>query len=368
MEYRVITVSKSRELKDFLNLPYSIYAGNKFWVPPITSEIARVLNSKKNPYFKNASLRLFNCYKMNKIVSRVSIVINQEYEKKFGVKSAHFGFFESKKDSNAVKFLFNEIEHYCQQYGIEKIEGPFNPNHYSELGLLLNCYEETPVFFEPYNPIYYKELLENAGFSISKILHTRINPNVGQYLKNRYPNGISVKLKNAVIRSFNIKDKEADLENLRQIYNDAFFNNWHFLHVSRDEYVFSSQHLNLVTPPDLIKFLEIDNETVGAIHFALDINPLLKNFNGRFHLLKYLRFLRMKKKLTNLIFFAVGIKGNQKHTRAYAMLLNESIKIAKKYNVLSTTWMDAENKLSINASERLGVKPKKEFAIFELKL
>jgi len=76
----------------------------------------------------------------------------------------------------------------------------------------------------------------------------------------------------------------------------------------------------------------------------------------------------MKKQLSNLVLFAVGIKENAKQTRAYAMLLNESIKIAKKYNVLSTTWMDAENKLSINAANRLGVKRRKEFAIFERKL
>ena len=75
-------------------------------MPPITSELARVLNTNKNPYFKYATLRLFNCYKGNNIISRVSIVINKEYEKKFGIKSAHFGFFESINDPKSVSILF----------------------------------------------------------------------------------------------------------------------------------------------------------------------------------------------------------------------------------------------------------------------
>ena len=49
MEYKVSEVSKRSELKDFFSLPFEVYANDKNWVAPITSEFKRILNMRKNP-------------------------------------------------------------------------------------------------------------------------------------------------------------------------------------------------------------------------------------------------------------------------------------------------------------------------------
>jgi hypothetical protein len=136
MSYRVIKISARRELKDFINLPFEIYRDDKNWIAPIKSELKRILDVKKNPYFKFASLDLFNCYFDNKIVARISLSVNNVYCEKAGIRTAFFGFFESYNEPNAVKFLFDEVFKYCKENGIERLEGPFNPNLYSELGML----------------------------------------------------------------------------------------------------------------------------------------------------------------------------------------------------------------------------------------
>ena len=106
MSCRVVKVSTRSELKDFINLPFEIYRNDRNWVAPIKSELMKVLDVNKNPYFKFASLDLFNCYSGDKIVARISLSVNIDFCSKTGIKVGFFGFFESFNDSQAVKFLF----------------------------------------------------------------------------------------------------------------------------------------------------------------------------------------------------------------------------------------------------------------------
>jgi hypothetical protein len=46
-------------------------------------------------------------------------------------------------------------------------------------------------------------------------------------------------------------------------------------------------------------------------------------------------------------------------------MLDYMCSIAPRYRVLSTTWMSEDNRSSVLASERLGLKPYKHFAVYE---
>src|SRR5665647_816791 len=151
MSYYVRTISDNAGWKDFLSLPYHIYKDDPNWIPQLNSEVKRVLNPKKNPYFKNASLRMYVCYSDNVPVSRSIMVINRQYWAKWNRKSAFFGYFESYNDHEAVKCLFFQIEEECRSLGAEYLEGPFNPNHYSEMGIQIDNFNFDPIFFETHN-------------------------------------------------------------------------------------------------------------------------------------------------------------------------------------------------------------------------
>jgi hypothetical protein len=369
MGYKVKHVSNSRDLKDFIQLPFEIYRNDKLWVPPIRSELRRTLNPRKNPYFKNASLKLFNSYKDDKITSRAAVVINSKHFEKFGTKTAFFGFFESYNDKDSVRNLFNEIEKYCRNNDIEIIEGPFNPNHYSELGMQINNFNKPVSFFQTYNPPYYNELLVDLGFSISSVIHTRRNCSFNDYFsKTDKKNHQDLKLENFSIRPFNLKKMEEELESLREIYNDAFNSNCYFLNVSKEEYLFAAKYLKLVSSPELIQFVEYKGKPVGVFQCVLNINPLLKKLNGKIGPVKYLRFLLQRKKIKEIIIYAVGIKKTFQRSAVYLLLLNKMIETAEKYEVCETTWISKENIFAVRAAERLGLKSDKEFALYSKKL
>jgi hypothetical protein len=368
MLYRTTEVTTKKDHREFFLLPFRIYEGNRVWVPPVKSELKRILDTDKNPYFLNASLKLFITYRGGSAVSRCAVIIDRLYQQRHKTKNAFFGFFESINSDEAVKSLFGGVEKYCSGQEIEYIEGPFNPNLYSELGLLLDKFESIPSFFQTYNLSYYNDLLRKAGFNVQLMVHTRSNKNIKEFIKKNFKGNLITESSDMTIRAFNIKKKDEELEYLRDIYNDAFSENWHFGAVSREEYIFSAKYLELVTPPELIKFVEYKGRPIGAIQFALDINPFIKSFRGRFSLFKYLNLLKNRKKIKRVIVFAVGIKKEFQRSIASRLLFNATVLVAGNYDEIETTWMYEGNMPAIKSAENLGMLPEKHYLILGKKI
>ena len=369
MRYAVAPVSDKQRLDEFLRLPFAIYRGDPLWVPPVASEVRRTLDPGRNPYFAGSALRLFLGYRDGAPVARLAVVINPAHQRAFGVRTAFFGFFESADDERAARRLFGEAETFCRTRGVKVLEGPFNPHHYSELGLQIDSFGTAPSFFQPYNPPYYGRLLEKAGYGISARLQTMKNDDIGNYLAGRFgalespPDGSRY-----TVRSFSLEDKAGDLERMREVNNDAFAENRHFLPLSREEYAFAAKYSSLVTRPDLIKFVERDGRTVGVLHCVLDVNPLLRSWNGAAGPIKLLKFLRDRKAVKTITIFTVAIKKEHRHSRVHQFLIAEFCRMARSFERAETTWISADNQPALRNAERLGMRPDKRFVLYAKEL
>ena len=372
MTVSVAPVSDSKRLDEFLRLPFAVYRGDPLWVPPVIGEVRRTLDPERNPYFSNAALRLFVGYRNGTPVARTAIVINRAHHLAFGVRSAFFGFFESANDEEAARRLFGEAESYCRARGAEVLEGPFNPHHYSELGLQIDGFGTAPSFFQTYNPSYYRDLLEKAGFRLTARFQTMRNDDIGSYLDRRFGAlavpGAATGRNGYTIRSFSLKDKAGDLERIREVNNDAFAANWHFLPLGPEEYAFSAKHMGLVTRPDLIKIVEHRGRPVGVLHCVLDVNPLLRKWKGVPGPVKLIGFLRRRRAVKTIILFTVGIKKEYRLTAVSHLLLAEFCRMARAFDRAETTWLSTGNRPALKAAESLGMRPDKHFGIYAKEL
>jgi hypothetical protein len=369
MPYSVVLVSNKRELDEFFRLPFDLYRGDPLWVPPLVAEVRRTLDPRRNPYFAEAALHLLVCYRDGRPVARVGIVISRAHQRTFGVRSAFFGYFESANDEQAVCRLFADAEAVCRANGAEIIEGPFNPHHYSELGLQIDRFGTAPSFFQPYNPASYPELLEKAGYRITARLQTMASDDVcGDLVRRSAPLPAKALRDGFAVRSFSLADEARDLTFLREVNNDAFAANWHFLPLSPEEYAFSARHMGLVTRPDLIKFVEHQGVPVAVLHCVLDVNPLLRRFNGAAGPLKLLRFLRGRRAVKTIILFTVAIKKDYRRSYVSRLLLAEFCRMARPFARAETTWISAGNRSALRAAASLGMHPDKHFAIYAKEL
>jgi len=365
MEYLVKRVRTNGAMRDFLRLPKSIYRDDPNWIAPLSSEIRSALDVKRNPFFIEATRELFVCYRESETVGRIAVVLNRNHWRRFKQKAVFFGFFECIDDPHAAKALFDVAEQWAHEQGADLLEGPFNPHHYSELGMRVGACETSPSFFQTYNPLYYNELLKEIGFQEAKRLQTRKNENVGGYLRARFSRTQPLCVPGYTVRTLDSSDLPGELERIREVFNDAFSENWHFLPLTKNEYTYSARYMNLVTLPELIVIIEHIKEPVAVLEFVQDINPLLKQFHGSAGPLKLLRYHFARKNIDSLIIYAVGIKKAYQGSRVFALLLEAACRILMNYRVLETTWISRENVLAQRASEYLGLEPDKEFVIYE---
>lgn len=365
MRYNVEKVHGRRLMKDFLDLPDRIYKRDPNYVAPLKSEVRRTLDASKNPYFKGAELQLFVCYADGSPAARAAVIVQPRHEEKFGVRAAFFGFFECLNDNRAAKALFDAAAEFCKEKKAVVLEGPFNPNHYSELGLLVDNFDRPPVFFQTYNPSYYPALLEQSGFRASASLFTAKNDRVSEFVREHYDLKAPLPIPEGyTVRQPDMSQLSEEMETIRLIFNDAFDSNWHFLAASREEYDFSVKFLNLITDPSLISIIDYRGEPAAVLMFVLDVNPLVRQFHGQMGPLKLVRFLRGRRRLKTVVLYAGGIRKRFQHSRVYPLMYQICGRIISGFDRVEGTWIKQENRLARRSGELLGMKEDKHFAIY----
>lgn len=366
MNLEVKEFNPGRIPAEFLRLPFDVYRSDDRWVAPLASEVRRTLNTRKNPYFSaGVSLRLFVACRNGRPTARLAVVVNPRHAESFGTKTAFFGFFEAFDDEAAVRTLFDRAERFARETGADEIEGPFNPHHYSEAGILADRFDALPAFFQPYNPPYYPALLEKAGLAVSRRMMTMRNDDIRGYLRRRFgPDFRPADRPGFVVRPLRRHDLRAELERIREVNNDAFAENWPFLPLSAEEYRFAARHLSAVTEPDFIQIAEFRGRPVGVLHCVLDINPLLRPLRGRFSPAGMIRFQRGRRRIKTILIYTVAIRKAFRRTRVYHDLLAGFCRVARRFEAAETTWISPDNTAAVGAAESLGMVPDKHFVLF----
>ena len=52
-------VKNQKDWKSFLELPWRIYKGNEYWVPPLLADVSETLDTKQKPFLKHSNREIF---------------------------------------------------------------------------------------------------------------------------------------------------------------------------------------------------------------------------------------------------------------------------------------------------------------------
>ena len=67
----VVKPLEDSKAKEFLKFAWNIYQDDPNWVPPLFMDKLKILNKKKNPFYKNADMQLFMAYQNGKLVMKI---------------------------------------------------------------------------------------------------------------------------------------------------------------------------------------------------------------------------------------------------------------------------------------------------------
>ena len=291
----VRAVQNRREIKEFIRVPWAIYADDPAWIAPLKLE-RRLHFSSLNPFFKHGRWQGWIAYKSDKAVGRISAQIDDLHRERYGQNTGHFGFLEAIEDTQVFAALCKTAEKWLLEQGATEISGPLGFSLNQECGLLVEGFQHPPVLMMPHSRPWYGKLLEEQGYLPAKDLlaywvNVDFEPTeVLLRVLRRYDGKIK-------LRTLNRSRFGEEMELLRDIFNDAWSENWGFVPFTRAEFAELGTSLRLLVPDEFIQIAEIDDEAVAFIAALPNINELITDLNGSLFPFGWLKLIwRIKKR------------------------------------------------------------------------
>ena len=364
IEVRPIDLSK--DASAFLRFPWKVYANDAHWVPPLVFERKEFFSKKHNPYFAHVTLQCFIAYRDGEPVGTISAQVDhgyQDVEKGVGF----FGFFEFVDDVAVAKALLGAATSWLRERGMHKALGPFNFNTNHECGLLVDGFDSDPLVLMTYNPPYYPKIYEALGLVKAKDLlaywmdPTPIPPRIAAVADRFLERHPEVK-----IRPVNLSRFWEELEVVKQIYNDAWSDNWGFVRLTDEEFVKVAKGLKPMVDPRFAYVAEVDGVPAAFSLTLPDFNQVVKPMNGRIFPIGWWHFLTGKRKVNQLRIFALGVKREYQHLALGAPLYKRTWESGLEMGVVGAeaSWILDDNVRMQSALEKLGARVYKTYRIY----
>ena len=375
---REIDPKNKKSLEEFLHLPWKIYISNgkkdPNWVPPFLDDQRSLLNSAKNPFWKHARVKLFAAHNdKNEIVGRISASVDDNFNKFWNDKVGFFGWFECVNDPAVSQALFQEAERFLKSEGMRCLRGPssFTSND-DYFGFLLEGYDSPARIAMTYNPPYYLQLTEKAGYAKAKDLYA-------WYLSAEIPMPERIikiaertmRRERITIRPLNMKKLYEDASVLKELYNKIWEKNWGFVPMTDEEFNYQVKKLKDIVWPDFVVFAEVDGRAIGFNLVVPDVNQLLIKMNGElfskeapFALFTFLFGLN---KINDTREMAMGVHPDYRNKGLEAILYLEALKTGKKRKIKGgeLSWTLEDNEGINNGISAMGGKIIKKYRLYE---
>lgn len=276
---RVVEVQDGRGQRDFLHLPERIYADDPAWVAPLLMEQKqRVFQNA--PLFAHCDVARWVAYRGDVPVGRITAQFDRMQPEDTGGRPGYFGMLEAVDEAEVFGALIGTAQDWLRARGAAHIRGPYNLSINEETGLLVENFDDPPYIMMGHARRYYGPRLEEQGLvGIKDLLTYMVTPDfVAPAVMTKLAERASRKV---VIRPFNRRDKKADFAAMRDIFNDAWSDNWGFVPFTEEEFEETAKALTLLLPDDFIQFAEIEGRPVAFITAFPNINELIGDLRGR---------------------------------------------------------------------------------------
>lgn len=365
-------VSGKRDLKTFIRVPWKIYQNDPNWVPPLLIERKSALESS-HPYFKHAQWCGWIAYQNGKPVGRICAQIDELHQKQYDTRVGFFGLIESIEDDSVFQALFKTAEKWLRDHGMQQIVGPFNLGINQEIGLLVEGFDTPPFIMMGHAPPYYEDAIKRCGYyQVQDLLAYELDdasiviPRTMQALLKRSASRVNV-------RCLDRKNKAAEIEIMRDIFNDAWENNWNFVPFTREEFKAVGAELLMLLPQNFIQIAEIDGKPSAFVALLPNINEAIADLDGKLLPFGWAKLIwRMKVKFPKTARVALmGVRQEYQNTRfgpglAY-MVIKAAMDAAIEQGVerAEMSWILEHNKATRNIIEGIGGEITKRYRMFE---
>ncbi|MBU6342814.1 MAG: hypothetical protein KGS48_15075 [Bacteroidetes bacterium] len=310
--FTIQKVDSPKLLKQFIDFPHDLYAGDPCYVPELYMSQEALLNRKKSPFFQHSIAEYFLAKDAaGKVLGRIAAIRNNNYIEFTKENAGFFGFFDVIEDYAVAQGLLDTACDWLRQQGLQRVLGPCNFSTNETCGILLENFEEPPYILTTYNAPYYNEYVSRYGFEkeVDLLSYMLRSENMSEKT-GALADMLEERLKRSgiTIRTINMKKFSEEVDRFLPIYNNSWNENLGFVPMTEAEIRQMGQDLKLGIDPDLVFFAEKEGKTIGIALAVPNLNEIfIKIPRGRLFPTGIFKFLFGRKSVKSIRIVALGI-------------------------------------------------------------
>jgi hypothetical protein len=366
-------VGSRRDVREFIELPFSLHSSSAQWVPPLRLERHMFLSRRHNAFFTHGEARLFLARRDGRVAGRISAQVDRAFNAHHGNTWGLFGFLEFEDDPEVLAALLETAAGWLRARGRDRMVGPMDFTMNDESGVLIEGFEREPMIRRPWHPPYYAQRLEEAGLAKAMDLlmweleigdRERMRPVLFRLADEVEPrHGIRV-------RRMSFLRLRAEMDRFAEVYNSAWSQNWGFSPYSKADLDWYTGELRLVFDKRWFMVAERDGETVAIAITVPDINQVLRRMNGRILPFGWWHYLRRWWIVDRVRVGFLGVKPEYQHTGVAAKLyvehFDESARSRVKWGEMG--WILETNRGMNRGMEAMSGRVVKRYRVYERQL
>ena len=139
-------VKTKKDLRKFAGFNEKMYRNVPQAMPDLISDEMANFNPKKNPAYSYAESRQWLAYKDGQCVGRIGAIISHKANRKWKRKRIRFTRVDFIDDYEVSEALFQTVEEWGREKGLEEIHGPMGFCDLDQQGMLLEGFEYDGIF------------------------------------------------------------------------------------------------------------------------------------------------------------------------------------------------------------------------------
>ncbi|PTR34357.1 hypothetical protein C8J98_102545 [Luteibacter sp. OK325] len=372
---RIVPLDSKADLGRFIELPHAILGSDPAWIPPLHLERRLHLGAKTNPWFEHARWKAWLAYRGTKLVGRISAQIDSLHLELHKDDAGFFGMLDAEDNPETFAALMGVAEEWLRSEGIKRVRGPLSLSINDEVGLLVDGFDTSPYFMMGHSKPYYGTHIEQAGYHKAKdMLAYVVEPN---FPAPKVMKRLLGKSKQSItVRPLDRKRFDEELAVLRDIFNDAWSDNWGFVPFTEAEFKDLGHTLKVLIASELIQIAEVDGVPAAFIVALPNVNEVIKDFGGKlapFNWVKLLWNLKVKFPKSSRVPL-MGVRKSFHNTPlgpGLAFLVIDAVRhhlVARGVKEVELSWILEDNDGMRNIIEAIGGRDYKRYRVYEKEL